>query len=212
MRYVLALFLAAYGTHAVAVDCSPDVLRAELLERRDSDQAARQGLLGSSPPSKERIAEILAMDAANTQFMRSVIESCRWPKASEVGEDGAQAAWLLVQHADQSPDFQVEAARKMRVAVASGEASAFRLGILVDRNRRLTHLPQVYGHQFEKSSDGVIRFFDIASPHHLDARRKEIGLKSFYCFVLEVARANNGVSFEWPGGVPFVPEACGDGP
>lgn len=211
MRYVLALLVAACATNAMAVDCSPDALRAELLERRDKDQAARLGLLGSSPPSKERSAEALAIDADNTQFMRSVIESCQWPKASEVGEDGAQAAWLLVQHADQSPDVQVEAARKMRVAVASGEASAFRLAILVDRNRRLTHLPQVYGHQFVKGGDDVIRFFDIVSPHQLDARRKELGLKSFYCFVLEVSRANNGASFEWPDGVPFVPEPCGDG-
>jgi len=211
MRSVLAILLAAFSANALAVDCSPDSLRSELLERRAKDQAARQGLLGGSSPSKDRIAEVLAIDAGNTKFMRSVIESCQWPKASEVGEDGAQAAWLLVQHADQSPDFQVEAARKMRVAVASGEASAFRLAILVDRNRRLTHLPQVYGHQFEKGADGVIRFFDIASSHYLDARRKEIGLKSFYCFVLEVAGANGGARFEWPVGVPFVPETCGGG-
>ena len=209
MRSVLAFFLAAFSASALAVDCSPDSLRSELLERRATDQAARQGLLGGPPPSKERIAKVLAIDADNTKFMRSVIDSCQWPKASEVGEEGAPAAWLLVQHADQSPDFQVEAARKMRAAVASGEASAFRFAILVDRNRRLTHLPQVYGHQFEKGEDGVVRFFDITSPHHLDTRRKEIGLKSFYCFVLEVAGANDGARFEWPVGVPFVPETCG---
>ncbi len=211
MRHFLAFLLAAYGCYASAVDCSPEALRVELIERRDNDQTARKALLATSPPTRERIAAVLAIDAANTEFMRSVIESCEWPKASDVGEDGAQAAWLLVQHADQSPGVQVEAARKMRVAVASGEADSFRFGILVDRNRRLTDLPQVYGHQFEKGSDGVIRFFDIVSPHNLDARRKEIGLKSFYCFVLEVSRTNNGVSFEWPDGVPFVPESCSDG-
>ena len=50
-----------------------------------------------------RVGEV---DADNTAWLCGVVDHHGWPGASLVGEDGAQAAWLLVQHADQDPGFQ----------------------------------------------------------------------------------------------------------
>jgi hypothetical protein len=47
-----------------------------------------------------------AVDAANTARMKRIVAERGWPGRSLVGDDGAQAAWLLVQHADHDPAFQ----------------------------------------------------------------------------------------------------------
>jgi|HubBroStandDraft_3_1064219.scaffolds.fasta_scaffold71532_2 hypothetical protein len=44
-----------------------------------------------------------------------------WPGRTLVGEDGAQAAWLLAQHADHNPDLQRAFLDALRDAVARGE-------------------------------------------------------------------------------------------
>lgn len=75
-----------------------DELRAELLERAGRDQAARN----SFPPagSHDKWQEIVApVDDANTSWLKGVVAAHGWPGQSLAGEDGAHAAWLLLQHA-----------------------------------------------------------------------------------------------------------------
>ncbi|MFC4728027.1 DUF6624 domain-containing protein [Coralloluteibacterium thermophilus] len=79
------------------------------------------------------------------------------------------------------PEYQVLAARQMEHAVHRGEADSRRLALLVDRNRRLNHQPQVYGMQSFVAGEGVVAFYGIVNPRQLDERRAAIGLPSFYC-------------------------------
>ncbi len=208
-RTVLPLVLAVLATAApsFAGDCTADALRKELTERAAEDQSARAALL-ASPGSNEVGDRVLRIDADNTAFMRSVLAECGWPRQSVVGEDAATAAWLLTQHADMDPQYQAMAAQAMKYAVLAKEASPVRLALLVDRNRRLTDQPQVYGMQTFTGTDGVVRFFDIVTPERLDARRAEIGLVPFYCHALEVSRQNGDAPVAWPEGVLFVPADC----
>jgi hypothetical protein len=66
-------------------------LRAELLRRVAADQDARHAL---------DLKAMAAADGENLPWLRQVITGVGWPGKSLVGEDGAQAAWLLAQHAD----------------------------------------------------------------------------------------------------------------
>jgi hypothetical protein len=152
------------------------------------------------------------VDAENTAFMRALLARCGWPKQSVVGESAATAAWLLTQHADMDPEYQVLAAQQMKYAVMAKEASAWNLAVLVDRNRRLTNQPQVYGMQTFVDAGKTLHFYDIVSPGQLDARRKEIGLPSFFCWALQLSRQNHSASIEWPVGVLFAPGDCADAP
>lgn len=208
-RTALPLVLAALATAtpSFAGDCTADALRKELTERAAEDQSARAALL-ASPGSNEVSERVLRIDADNTAFMRSVLAECGWPRQSVVGEDAATAAWLLTQHADMDPQYQAMAAQAMKYAVLAKEASPVRLALLVDRNRRLTDQPQVYGMQTFTGTDGVVRFFDIVTPERLDARRAEIGLASFYCHAREVSRQHGDAPVAWPEGVLFVPVDC----
>jgi hypothetical protein len=77
-------------------------LRAELLSRAEADQAARHAL-----PPRHTLREwnevVAPVDDTNLAWMRQVNG---WPGHTLVGHDGAQAAWLLVQH---SPHARVGA-------------------------------------------------------------------------------------------------------
>ena len=75
-------------------------LRAELLRRFERDQTARQA---SDTAGFEAVTRV---DGENLPWLKRVIAETGWPGQSEVGVDGAHAAWLLAQHADADPQFQ----------------------------------------------------------------------------------------------------------
>ena len=122
-------------------------LRAELLQRTEQDQAAR-----SAPePDWEVLA---AVDADNLAWLREVVASVGWPGQSMVGEDGAHAAWLLAQHADQDPAFQRRCLELMTQAVASGEAAKADLAYLTEGVLLAEGKAQEYGTQFVGRESG----------------------------------------------------------
>jgi hypothetical protein len=200
----LALLFAAMV--ADAQDCGT-ALSSELLKRAAADQAARKVLLQDMKSTTANNA-VLRVDADNTSFMRGVLSRCGWPKKSVVGPEAAKAAWLLTQHADMDPEYQVLASRQLKYAVLANEAEPWDLAVLVDRNRRLNDQPQVYGMQYYIGSDGVLEFYDIVNPAQLDRRRKEIGLPPFFCWAESQSKDNQGAAIRWPVGVLVKPVDC----
>jgi len=104
-------------------------LRVELLRRAKADQDARHAIVewmtrrhggevaddaafeASLDPTRkaefERFAATMRrVDAENAGRLGEIVERHGWPTYSLVGKNGANAAWLLVQHADLSPKFQ----------------------------------------------------------------------------------------------------------
>lgn len=210
MRIALLAVSLGFACAANAQDCGAP-LKSELLERKTADQTARERLK-ADPSSREASDATLRVDADNTAYMRKVLAKCGWPRKSIVGPEAARAAWLLAQHADMDPEFQVMAARQMKYEVHGGEADALDLAVLVDRNRRLNDQPQVYGMQYYSTADGAIRFYDIVTPGQLDQRRKRIGLPSFFCWISDVSRQNKGAPVHWPDSVLFQPSSCDNEP
>ena len=158
-------------------------LRRELLARADDDQRVRHQV---SPPkgqyviklSTEAAEEWRRVDTSNTRWLADILATRGWPGRTMVGEDGAQAAWLLAQHADRDLDLQRTFLEALRGAVAEGEASPANLAYLEDRVRVADGRPQLYGTQFDVT-DGEFGPCPIEDPARLDERRAAAGLDPF---------------------------------
>ena len=176
MRYVrLALVLCGGGT-ACADEATPpwEEVRDELVEMAREDQEAREGFTAASFADTLRVRRMLQADSANTQRLREIVQAYGWPEISEVGEEGAHAAWLLLQH---TPDttFQREMLELMAEAAERGEASRRSVALLTDRVLIHQNRPQRYGTQF-KFEDGQLVFHPIEEPETVDERRASVGL------------------------------------
>ena len=158
-------------------------LRRELLARRDEDQRIRTLV---SPPRgqhavrlpNEVAAEWRRIDRDNTRWLGEILSARGWPGRTLAGEDGAAAAWLLAQHADDDPVRQRGFLDALRGAAGQGEASVAHLAYLEDRVRVNAGKPQLYGTQFTVT-DGQFGPRPIENPQRLDERRAAAGLEPF---------------------------------
>jgi len=113
------------------------------------------------------------IDKDNLAFLIEVIERHGWLGSDLVGEDGASACWLIVQHAPS--EYQDRWLPLMEQAVADGLAKPSELVYLQDRvnmrhNRRQTHGSQSWG------VEGKAGLWPVTDPANLNARRAEVGL------------------------------------
>ncbi len=157
-------------------DVKDSALRKELLARVETDQAARTKLIdaGTAPPA-DLVKAVGDADDKNRTWLKGVIEKQGWPGKSLVGEDGAHAAWLLVQHADADIKFQKECLNLLEVAVKKSEAAGTDLAYLADRVLAAEGKNQRYGTQLEQK-DGKLVARAVDDPDALDTRRKAIGM------------------------------------
>ena len=154
-------------------------LRAELLAMAEEDQEIREYVASNFRPGESLDPEVgrrwARIDAANTARMQEIVAEHGWPGRSLVGEDGAGAAFLLVQHADQKPEFQKQCLPLLAAAVQAGEASPRDLAYLTDRVRVAEGRPQVYGTQIGYAG-GVPSPLPMEDEANVDARRASVGL------------------------------------
>jgi hypothetical protein len=111
----------------------------------------------------------------NTTFLRRVVAEQGWPGKTLVGTDGADAAFLLVQHADRDTAFQAQVLPLMERAFVAGQVSGQHLALLTDRLAVARGRPQVYGSQADVVAGHVI-LKPIADSAGVDARRARVGL------------------------------------
>lgn len=169
--FVLTLLIAASHAKDLPPGQHPNTptlpaLREELLKMRDEDQQVRQAT------TQEDFRKWRDTDAANQKRLREIVQQHGWPTVGMVGNDGASAAWLLVQHADSDPDFQQQVLRLMEPLTKQGEASATDYAYLYDR----THYPQRFGTQGSCINAREWQPFAIEDIEHVNQRRHELGL------------------------------------
>ncbi|MEM8601481.1 MAG: DUF6624 domain-containing protein [Bacteroidota bacterium] len=187
MRTLALLFALSPALALAQTPSEADSLLARQLSLRvEADQAARElitlALRQGRQPDAADGAFALAIDSLNTAWLKGVVAERGWPKASEVGEQGASDAWLLVQHADRDRAFQREVLGLMEAAVAEGEASGSDFAYLTDRVRLAAGEPQVYGTQL-KVVDGRPVPREIEDADGVDARRAAVGLNSLSDYI-----------------------------
>lgn len=162
-------------------------LRQSLLQRMDQDQRARKAVVDSikasidGKPSALMVDNSRRIDQANREWLRTQIELVGWPLISDVGEDGANAAWLIAQHSDDDRDFQRTCLDLMQKA-PNGEVAKISIAYLVDEVLLSMGKKQQYGTQVMRRG-GEFRPAAVDEPENLDARRASIGLQSMEVYL-----------------------------
>ena len=154
-------------------------LRIELLACAEKDQAIRAELIksGITNPNKILLDQMKSIDLANTNRLKEIVKDFGWPGYKLVGRDGADAAFLIVQHSD------VQTQKAMLPLVEKSwkaeDFSAQNYALLLDRVLVSDGKPQVYGTQavsFDQWIDGEPELAPIEDEKNVDERRRRIGL------------------------------------
>lgn len=185
-------------------------LRTQLLQRAARDQELRRSLeVADGAEMMALLHQVEAVDRDNTTWLRSVVDRRGWPGRSLVGNDGSEAAWLLVQHADADPSFQEHVLSLLSGLAAEGEVAKPHLAYLTDRVRHQQGEPQLYGTQYSAEQDaaGVTRWLPprVEAPAELDARRAAMGLGPWKEYEARMAKSQGRAAFSWPRG-PHGPD------
>jgi hypothetical protein len=95
-----------------------------------------------------------------------------------VGEKGSSDFWVMVQHSDHNPEFQLDVLGKMKIEVEKGNADSRNYGMLIDRVKLNTGQAQIYGTQVDYNNE-ICQAFprNLADSVNVNKRRKEIGLQ-----------------------------------
>jgi hypothetical protein len=147
-------------------------LRNELLAMVEADQALRADLSPERIQDTAFLSQMLNSQLEHQARMWEILGEHGWPGADLVGADGAQAAWLLVQHGD--ADLQEEALTLMQESTDAGVTAA-NIAMMTDRILVKRGRPQLYGTQF-KFVDGNLVQDPVDDPDSVDVRRAEVGL------------------------------------
>lgn len=99
-----------------------------------------------------------------------------WPAISQVGEEGSDAMWLIVQHSVLDPEFMLSCVPELERLVNENEAKGWQLAFLQDRVLMLQEKPQIYGTQHVLDEKGNLNPYELADPESVDERRSAVGL------------------------------------
>lgn len=118
----------------------------------------------------------LARSESNAEWLRTAVGSEGWPTKSARGEFVPMQAWLIVQHADHDPLFQLEMLRLMEPLADRGEVSKSNFALLHDRVMLKLAGKQRYGTQ-SHCVDGKRQPLPLEDTAALAGRRAEAGLE-----------------------------------
>jgi hypothetical protein len=154
-----------------------DDLRQVLLTMAAADQALRTELAADGSLFGGYHPRMAALHRQHARRLLAILETQGWPTTSVVGEDGADAAWLIVQHAIGSPAEMRQGLAFLTAAAERGEAGWWRVAQLDDRIRILEGRPQRYGTQHDWDEHGELSPQSIEDATGVHARRDAVGLE-----------------------------------
>lgn len=155
--------------------CGCESLRATLLALQARDLAMREALQADGSLFEGYHPRMEAVHRENAAALRDLIAQWGWPNEQRAGVDGAEAAWLVAQHAIAEPDFMRRCRALIQHELAAGAVPVWQFAYLDDRIRVSEGKPQHYGTQCEITPHGPV-LCEVEDAQWLDERRLQAGL------------------------------------
>jgi hypothetical protein len=165
-------------------------LRDELHRRVKADHRVREhAFADGKPPEKAAMEAWMAVDRDNLQWLHESIGKQGFPSIAQVGEQGVDDAFVLVQHADADPALQQSVLESLGPRLATAGISRQQYAMLTDRVLVAQGKPQRFGSQYDLAKDGSFVLKPTEDPAGLEARREQMGLmpSKFYECVLRTS-------------------------
>jgi hypothetical protein len=154
-----------------------EALRQELLSLRAEDSRVREELVAANLLGGPYHPRMEAVHIKNAARLRRLIAAHGWPSEDLAGTDGAEAAWLIAQHAVGEPDFMKQALARTRAAAEKGKIPGWHAAYLEDRIALYEGRPQRFGTQaIDDPRDGIPRPWALADPERVNELRASVGL------------------------------------
>ena len=154
---------------------TPNPVRLQLLAMQSRDEQVRAELAADGSLFEGYHPRMEDVHRANARALAALIDAHGWPTEALVGAEGAEAAWLVAQHAIGEPDFMRRCRALVDEASAAGRVPRWQFAYLDDRIRVFEGLPQRFGTQIDLGSDGAAPH-DLEDALRVDTWRKEAGL------------------------------------
>jgi len=132
-----------------------EALKALLINLKDKDFELREELLEQGALYSGYDERMEALHIENAEKLNVIIKEHGWPGKSQVGKDGAYAAFVLAQHAISKPALQKYFFQQISKAVKNEEASPRHAACLEDRILFNQARPLKYGMLFDWDENGI---------------------------------------------------------
>lgn len=149
---------------------------AELIAAAHRDIEVRTRLAQSGDLFIGYHPDMEAVHLENAALLECIIADIGWPGRSAVGEDGARAAFLILQHAISCPDLQRRGLALILDAIPLGQANALDAAYLADRIAMFEGREQTFGTQFDWDENGQLSPAPTRDAATLDEHRASVGL------------------------------------
>jgi hypothetical protein len=160
-------------------------LRQELLAMQAEDVRVREELAKTGELFNGYNPTMEAVHLKNAARLEVLLAEHGWLGKTLVGEDAAEAVWLIVQHAISRPDLQREFLPLLKINIERGENPAWQAAYLEDRILSFEGKPQIYGTQFNWNERDVMSPNEIFEPEKIDERRAAVNLEVPYSEVVK---------------------------
>jgi hypothetical protein len=171
-----------------------NMLKKEILEMAEADQRVLQELAETGElGTTEYHPRVREIHIKNTIRMKEIIEEYGWPGRDLVGQEGAEAAWMVVQHAVLDLDFMQSCVPLLGNAVKNNQSEGWHLAFLRDRLLTLRGQPQIYGTQFDRDEEGWPIPYPIEDEANVDQRHADLGLNTLKERILEMRQLEQWV-------------------
>ena len=134
--------------------------------------------------------EMEAVHAENATLLAQAFDAIGWPGRNKIDDEGAAAAFIILQHAIGHPQLQRRGLSLMLDAIPHGYANALDAAYLSDRIATFEGRAQTFATQFDWDANGQLSPSPSHDPDTLDDRRASVGLPPIADTIAEVrARA-----------------------